>query len=76
MQPRVYWRITDDWLELTVRFVVEEHGVRDLKDAASRDILAGLDEAGIGIASATLDIVGFPPLRGAKVVAAEEESAP
>jgi len=29
----------------------------------SRDILRGFDEAGIGIASATYDIVGMPPLR-------------
>ncbi|MBA2453327.1 MAG: mechanosensitive ion channel family protein, partial [Chloroflexia bacterium] len=63
MEPKVYWRITDNWLELTVRFVVHERGIRDLKDAASRDILAALDEAGIGIASATYDIVGFPTLR-------------
>lgn len=63
MEPKVYWRITDNWLELTVRFVVHERGIRDLKDAASRDIMAALDEAGIGIASATYDIVGFPTLR-------------
>jgi small-conductance mechanosensitive channel len=63
MEPKVYWRITDNWVELTVRFVVHERGIRDLKDAASRDILAALDEAGIGIASATVDIVGFPALR-------------
>ena len=73
MEPKVYWRITDDWLELTVRFIVHERGIRDLKDAASRDILAGLDEAGIGIASATLDIVGLPPLRHENVVPAATE---
>ena len=55
--------MTDNWLELTVRFVAEDHGVRDLKDAMTRDILAALDEAGIGIASATFEIVGLPPLR-------------
>lgn len=73
MEPKVYWRITDDWLELTVRFIVHERGIRDLKDAASRDILAGLDEAGIGIASATLDIVGLPPLRHENVIPAATE---
>lgn len=62
LQPKVYYRITDNWLELTVRFVVKEHGIRDLKDAVSRDILAGFDQAGINIASATFDIVGFPSL--------------
>ncbi len=39
------------------------HGARELKDAMSRDILGAFDEAGIGIASATYDIVGMPPLR-------------
>jgi small-conductance mechanosensitive channel len=63
MVPRVYWRLTDNWLELTVRFLCDEHGVRDLKDRMSRDILPKLDEAGIEIASSTYDVVGMPPLR-------------
>ena len=63
LSPKVYYRITDNWLELSVRFVVKEHGIRDMKDAMSRDILKAFDEAGIGIASATYDIVGFPPIR-------------
>ena len=63
MSPRVYYRITDNWLELTVRFIVKDHGVRETKDEISREILERLDEAKIGIASATYDIVGLPPLR-------------
>ena len=63
VRPRVYYRLTDNWLELTVRFVVRDHGIRDVKDAMSRDILARLDEAGIGIASATFEIVGVPTLK-------------
>jgi len=63
LSPRVYYRITDNWLELSVRFITTEHGVREVKDAISRDMLAALDEAGIGIASATYDIVGFPPIQ-------------
>ncbi len=62
LDPAVYLRITDNWLELSLRFLVEHRGVREVKDAISRDILAGLDEAGIGIASATYDIVGLPPI--------------
>ena len=62
MGPRVYWRMTDNWLEMSVRFLAADHGVRDLKDAMTRDILAGLDAAGIGIASATFEVVGLPPL--------------
>jgi small-conductance mechanosensitive channel len=62
-QPRVYYRLTDNWLELTVRFVVRDRGIRDVKDAMSRDILRELEAAGIGIASATFEVVGLPPLR-------------
>jgi small-conductance mechanosensitive channel len=63
MTPRVYYRITDNWLELGLRFLVRDRGVREVKDAITRDILEELDQAGIGIASATYDIVGLPPLR-------------
>lgn len=62
-QPRVYWRLTDNWLELTVRFLVRDRGIRDVKDAMSRDLLRALDEAGIGIASTTFEITALPPLR-------------
>jgi small-conductance mechanosensitive channel len=58
--PRVYWRLTDNWLELTVRFVTREHGVREVKDHMSREILKALDEAGIGLASTTIQLVGMP----------------
>jgi small-conductance mechanosensitive channel len=60
LEPRVFYRITDNWLELGLRFGAPAHGARELKDARSREILAGFDAAGVGIASATYDIVGFP----------------
>ncbi|TFV57708.1 mechanosensitive ion channel [Geodermatophilus sp. DF01-2] len=63
LEPRVYWRLTDNWLELTVRFLTGVYGVRDVKDAMSREVLAELDAAGIGLASATFEVVGLPPLR-------------
>jgi hypothetical protein len=34
-----------------------------LKDRISRQIMDGFDEAKIGIASSTYDVVGFPPIR-------------
>lgn len=61
--PKVYWRITDNWLELAVRFLSPDHGTRGIKDAMSREILSKLDAAGIGIASATYEIVGLPKLQ-------------
>jgi len=63
IRPRVFLRITDNWVELSVRFLCGTHDVRGLKDRISRDILAGLDAADIGIASGTYEIVGFPPLK-------------
>ena len=63
IDPRVYYRLTDNWLELTVRFLANTHGVREVKDALSRAILTELDAAGIGLASATYDIVGFPKVQ-------------
>jgi len=62
-EPQVYYRLTDNWLELTLRFVTEVRGVRDIKDAMSREILREMDVAGIGLASATFEIVGVPELR-------------
>jgi len=63
MKPRVFWRLTDNWVEMSVRFICKTYGVRELKDAISRDIIAQLDEAGIGIASGTYEIVGIPKLQ-------------
>jgi len=64
LEPAVYRRITDNWLELSLRFLVQARGVRGVKDRISRDVLEQLDAAGIGIgiASATYDIGGLPPL--------------
>ena len=62
LNSRVYWRITDNWLELSLRFVVGTHRIRGAKDAMNRHIIKEFDKAGIGIASATYEIVGFPPI--------------
>ena len=62
IHPRVYYRITDNWLELGVRFLCPTHDIRGLKDRISREILQGLDEANIGVASGTYEIVGLPPI--------------
>jgi small-conductance mechanosensitive channel len=63
LEPRVFLRLTDNWLELAVRFIVPEHGIREIKDAISRDVLDALEGAGIGVASATFEVVAVPPLR-------------
>jgi small-conductance mechanosensitive channel len=63
IDPQTFWRITDNWLEVTVRFLAPDHGIRHIKDKMSRDILAGLDKAKIGIASGTYAIVEVPPIK-------------
>jgi small-conductance mechanosensitive channel len=63
LEPRVYWQLTDNWLQMAVRFVTRERGVRGLKDRITREVLAGLDQAGIQVASTSLEITGLPPLR-------------
>lgn len=62
-EPHVYYHLTDNWIDLTLRFIAHVHGVRPLKDAMSRDIIDEFDKAGIEIASGTYEIVGVPPIR-------------
>jgi len=62
LEPRVFMTITDNWLELAVRFVAEAYGVRALKDALYRDILEQFTRAGITIASSTSEVSIVTPL--------------
>ena len=52
VDPKVYCRLTNNWVELTVRFFVRDHGTRERKDAMSREILEAFTEARLQIASA------------------------
>jgi small-conductance mechanosensitive channel len=62
LEPCVFFRLTDNWLEMSLRFIARDSGVRALKDKMSRDIIDAFDKAGIEIASGTYDVVGMPPL--------------
>jgi small-conductance mechanosensitive channel len=66
LEPRVFWQLTDNWLELALRFLVPQRGVREIKDAMSREILGELDEAGIPVASTTFAIVDLPTVKVVK----------
>ena len=66
LTPRVFYRLTDNWLEPTVRFIVPEHGIREMKDAIARAVLERFEDASIDVASATYEIVGVPPLRATR----------
>ena len=63
IDPRVFWQVGRDWLELTVRFLSPDHGTRDIKDAVTRQIIPELASAGIEIASTSFELTGLPPLR-------------
>jgi small-conductance mechanosensitive channel len=63
IHPETYWRLTDNWIEMTVRFIVPVSGIRGIKSQMSREILDELDKAGIGIASGTYDVVGMPTIK-------------
>jgi small-conductance mechanosensitive channel len=75
IHPRVYWRLTDNWLELTVRFICAESGIREVKDAMTRDILAALGAAGIELASATFEVVGLPNVHVERANRSERSTA-
>ena len=51
MDPQLYWRMTENWLEITVRYLAPDHGGRSIKDRMTREILAGLEKAGIPVAA-------------------------
>jgi small-conductance mechanosensitive channel len=63
LKPKVYLRITENWLELTLRFLSGEHGSTEIKDSMSREILAALGKADIAIASTTVEVVRVPELK-------------
>jgi small-conductance mechanosensitive channel len=72
LRPRVFYRLTDNWVELSLRFVVDADRARGVKDAMSRDILSALEAKQIGIASATFEILSLPPLRISRAGASEQ----
>jgi len=61
IDPRVFWRITEDWMELTVRFLGPDHGIRKTKDQMTREIIAGFEKAGILIAATRQEGVTLEP---------------
>ena len=56
VEPRVFVRATDNWVELSARFVVPVRAARSVKDQMTRRVLDRLAEHGIPVASATQDI--------------------
>lgn len=55
LEPRVFIRATDRWMELSARFVVPVRTARSVKDELTRRVEGRFDEAGIRIASGTIE---------------------
>src|SRR3954454_23032658 len=70
VEPEVFYRLTSNWLELAVRFVVPTHDIRRMKSNISRDIAKAFHANDIEVASTTYAIVEVPPLRLAPTTAA------
>jgi small-conductance mechanosensitive channel len=64
VEPTLYLVMTDNWIELTLRYVVEAQARRQVKAQLHHELLQHFEsEAEITVASATFEIVGFPPLK-------------
>jgi small-conductance mechanosensitive channel len=72
VEPRVFVRATDNYVELTARFVVPVRTARSVKDDLTRHILDRFERAGIAVASQTQDLT----LRSADGLAEPKPAAP
>ncbi len=71
VEPRVFARATDNYMELSARFVVPVRTARTTKDTMTRKVVDRLAEAGIEVASTSQDI----RVRGVEGPAGASESS-
>ncbi len=65
VEPILYVVMTDNWVELTMRYVVEARNRRLVKAQLFQELLNHFEaEPELSVASSTYDIVGFPPIHG------------
>lgn len=61
MNAEVFVRLTDNWIELTARYVTQVRQRRTIRNQISQKILENIEKSdNIKIASQTVDIVGLP----------------
>jgi len=64
VEPTLYLAMTDNWIEMTLRFVVDAQERRKVKGKMHQDLLRHFqEEENISVASTTIEIVGFPTLQ-------------
>lgn len=65
VEPTLYVKMTDNWIEMTLRYIVEAWERRKVTGQLHHELLQHFEsEADITVASMTIEIVGFPPLKG------------
>lgn len=64
IEPMVHLRATDNWIEFTVRYIVDFRRRRSTRDDIYTRILDAFDasEGRLAFASATFELVGAPPI--------------
>jgi small-conductance mechanosensitive channel len=70
IEPRLFWRVTENWLELTVRFLGPDHGIRGIKDRITRDVLKNFERSNIMIAAVRQEGVTGPRANFSETVSA------
>jgi small-conductance mechanosensitive channel len=64
VEPALYIVMTDNWIEISLRYVVEARERRKVKGQLHQELLQHFEsEPEITVASATFEIVGFPSLQ-------------
>jgi small-conductance mechanosensitive channel len=77
VEPRVFIRATDNYLELAARIVVPVRMARWCKDELTRRILDRFEDAGIAVASQTADLTlrSAPGEAGPRIVSVDPDTA-
>ena len=64
VEPALYIVMTDNWIEMTLRYIVEARERRQVKGELHQELLQHFGaEPEITVASATFEIVALPPLK-------------
>ena len=56
VEPRVFVRATDNWMEISGRFLLPVRSARGIKDQVTRRVIDEFESRGITIASQTIDV--------------------
>ena len=64
VEPAIYLTMSDSWIEITLRYIVDAQERRAVKGKLHRELLQHFQvEENITVASTTIEIVGFPTLQ-------------